>query len=80
MKKLAANVFAIVGGAWTSLCGILFLGLLWSIAEDPTVLSGSERTYFVSPLLGSALLMMVGIGMFWSGLRLMKSANQISRR
>jgi hypothetical protein len=73
MKHLVANLFALIGGVWTSLCGILFLGLLWSIAEDPSSLSGPDRSYLVTPMAWTAVLLVAGIAVFSSGLRLMKN-------
>lgn len=80
MNKLVANVCAILGGVWTSLCGVLFLGLLWSVAEDPTLLSGPYRSDVTSPLLWTAVLLAVGVVIFWSGLRLMQKQQQQQQR
>jgi hypothetical protein len=74
MKNILANVIALVGGAWTGLCGTLLTGLLWSVAEDPFGLSPTGNSFYAPQIASVAALLAVGIGLLWAGLRLMKSS------
>lgn len=74
--RLLANILALVGGAWAGISGILLLGLLWIVAEDPSGLFMASRTslYAVQTACVAALLMGMGVVLSWAGLRLTKSA------
>jgi hypothetical protein len=74
MKKILANVLALVGGVWTGLCGTLLMGLLWSVAADPYGLTAAGRGYYAPQLAGTASLLSVGLVLLWAGLRIMKNS------
>jgi hypothetical protein len=78
MKKVLANVLALVGGAWTGLCGTLLMGLLWSVAEDPYGLSSNSAGFYAPQMAAVAALLCVGVGLLWAGLRLMKSTASVT--
>jgi hypothetical protein len=73
MKKILANVLALVGGAWTGMSGVLLMGLLLSVASDPYGLSVSGTSYYAPQMAGTAALLAVGLALLWTGLRTMKS-------
>jgi hypothetical protein len=67
MKKVLADVMALVGGIWTGLCGTLLMGLLLSLAQDPE--------FYAPQAACVALLTGIGVLLLWAGLRSMKSGS-----
>ena len=64
MKQTAANLLTIVGGVWTAVIGIVLLGFIISIGE--------AQDQPVTLIVVLSLLLAVGIGLFYSGLRFQK--------
>jgi uncharacterized membrane protein YraQ (UPF0718 family) len=71
MKKMAANVLTILGGIWTALTGVLFLGTLLSLGTGDQVALTDPNQSATMALGWLTAFLVVGIAMLSSGLRLM---------